>query len=193
MAAALQLPTHSFPTGKAWNTWLKEHHNDSQGIWLRIFKKVTGKPTVTYAEALDEALCFGWIDSQKKGYDAESWLQKFSPRRPRSIWSKTNTQHIERLKKEGKMEKAGLAAVDAAKQDGRWDRAYHSQKTAVVPKDFLKLLSKQKNAYMFFKTLNKANLYSIIFRLQQAKTPQARARRMENIIAMLANGEKFHE
>jgi uncharacterized protein YdeI (YjbR/CyaY-like superfamily) len=148
--------------------------------------------TVTYAQALDRALCFGWIDGQKKPHDNQSWLQKFTPRRKRSGWSKINTQHAVRLIESGEMESAGLEEVNAAKSDGRWRAAYDSFATAAVPNDFLSALAKNKKAKDFFETLNKTNLYSIAYRLQTAKKPETRTRRIEQIIQMLARGEKFH-
>lgn len=157
-----------------------------------MFKKASGKLTVTYAEALDCALCYGWIDGLKKSHDAESFIQKFTPRRPRSLWSKINCGHVERLRKAGKMKPAGEAAIDAAKKDGRWKAAYDGPGKATIPKDFLQALAKDKKAKEFFGTLNKTNLYSIAWRLQTARKPETRARRMTAIIEMLAAGKKFH-
>ena len=147
---------------------------------------------MTYAEALDQALCFGWIDGQKKPYDTQSWLQRFTPRRPRSGWSKRNTQHAERLIKSGQMAPAGVREVKAAKADGRWKAAYDSFSKAAVPDDFLSQLAKNKKAKAFFETLNKTNLYSIAYRLQTAKRPETREKRAREIIAMLGRREKFH-
>jgi len=181
----------SFPSSLGFRRWL-ENHRQSDGIWLRIYKKDSGVTTVTYAEALDQALCFGWIDGQKKPYDQQSWLQKFTPRRPKSGWSKNNTQHAERLIKSGAMTSAGLKEVNAAKADGRWSAAYDSFSNARVPDDFLKALAKNKKAKAFFRTLNKTNLYSIAYRLQTAKKPETREKRMRAIVAQLARGERFH-
>jgi uncharacterized protein YdeI (YjbR/CyaY-like superfamily) len=186
------LKTFSFESSSAFRTWLEKNHNQSDGIWLRIFKKTSGKISITYPEALDQALCHGWIDGQKQKYDEQSWLQKFTPRRARSGWSKMNTNHVERLTKAGLMRPAGLKAVEAAKADGRWHSAYHSQKNASVPEDFLKLLAQNKKAKAFFESLNRANLYSITYRLQTAKKPETRARRMQIILEMMDRGEKFH-
>ena len=183
---------HSFSSAAEWRSWLAKHHASSSGVWIRIYKKLSGKKTVTYAEALDEALCYGWIDGQKKAHDAESFLQKFTPRRPKSIWSKRNREHVERLTKEKRMRAAGNREVDAAKKDGRWDSAYDSGSTMTVPEDFLKELKKNKDAYEFFKTLNKANVYGIAWRLQTAKKPETRARRMETLLAMLSQRQKLH-
>ena len=182
----------SFKSLRDFRTWLAKNHNRSEGIWLRIYKKDSGVATVTYAEALGQALCFGWIDGQKKPYDKQSWLQKFTPRRPKSGWSKNNTQHAERLMMSGKMAPAGLREVNAAKADGRWEAAYDSFGNAAVPDDFLKELAKNKKAKAFYESLNKTNLYSIAYRLQTAKKPETREKRMHMIIEMLARGEKFH-
>jgi uncharacterized protein YdeI (YjbR/CyaY-like superfamily) len=182
----------SFESSIEFRNWLKKNRNDYSGIWLRIRKVSAGTPTVTYAEALDEALCFGWIDGQKKPYDSRSWLQKFTPRRSGSRWSKKNTEHAERLIKAKKMTSAGLREVNAAKSDGRWKSAYDSFSNAKVPDDFLKELAKNKKAKEFFATLNKTNLFSISYRLQTAKKAETRERRIKTIIKMLENGEKFH-
>ena len=181
----------SFPSSLDFRQWL-QNHRQSDGIWLRIYKKGSGVATVTYADALDQALCFGWIDGQKKPHDKQSWLQKFTPRRAKSGWSKINTQHAERLIKSGAMTSAGLEEVNTAKADGRWKAAYDSFSNARVPDDFLKALAKNKKAQAFFRTLNKTNLYSIAYRLQTAKKPETREKRMRAIVAQLARGEKFH-
>jgi uncharacterized protein YdeI (YjbR/CyaY-like superfamily) len=181
-----------FKSAADFRTWLEENHAMCDGIWLRFFKKSSGKVTITYDEALDQALCFGWIDGQIKSLDEISWIHKFTPRRARSGWSKRNTGHVERLTKAGLMMPAGLQEVEAAKADGRWAAAYESPKNAEPPADFLKALGKDKQAKAFFQTLNKANVYAIVYRLQTAKKPETRARRMEAILAMLARGEKFH-
>jgi uncharacterized protein YdeI (YjbR/CyaY-like superfamily) len=182
----------SFASSRDFRTWLAKAHGRSDGIWLRIYKKDSDPATLTYAEALDQALCFGWIDGQKKPYDKQSWLQRFTPRRPKSGWSKNNTQHAKRLIKSGEMTPAGLKEVNAAKADGRWKAAYDSFGNAAVPEDFLKELARNKKANAFFETLNKTNLYSIAYRLQTAKKPETREKRMEAIIEKLARGEKFH-
>jgi len=182
----------SFRTSAEFRKWLAANHRQSDGIWLRIFKKDSGEPTVTYAEALDEALCFGWIDGQKQSHDEVSWRQRFTPRRPKSGWSKLNTQHAERLIEAGRMKAAGQAEIDTAKKDGRWTAAYDSPSQATFPEDFLAALRKNKKANSFFESLNKANRYAIAYRLQTAKKPETRQRRMELILAMLARGEAFH-
>ena len=182
----------AFRTAAEFRKWLAKNHARSEGIWVRIFKKGSAKTSITYASALDQALCYGWIDGQKNPFDESSWLQRFTPRRSKSGWSKINTQHVARLIAAEKMTPAGLRKVDAAKQDGRWSAAYDSFKTATVPDDFLKELEKNRRAKAFFETLNKTNVYSITYRLQTAKKPETRERRMKAILAMLARGEKFH-
>jgi uncharacterized protein YdeI (YjbR/CyaY-like superfamily) len=181
-----------FKTAADFRAWLEANHATCEGIWLRMFKKDSGKPTVTYAEALDHALCFGWIDGQRKSFDEHSFIQRFTPRRPRSVWSKLNTQHIERLTQAGLMMPAGLKQVEAAKADGRWATAYALHREAKPPEDFLKALNRNKKSAAFFATLNRANIFAIVYRLQTAKKPETRARRMETILAMMARGEKFH-
>jgi len=172
--------------------WLEKNHAASEGIWLRFFKKALGETTVTYAEALDQALCFGWIDGQVKSYDQLSWLQKFTPRRPRSLWSQRNTLHVKRLIQAGHMTAAGLKAVEAAKADGRWQTAYSSPGDAKPPQDFLEKLGRNKKAKAFFDSLNKVNVYSIVYRLQTARKPEIREKRMKIILAMMRQGKKFH-
>lgn len=183
----------SFKTASAFRSWLKKNAVRSNGIWLRIYKKSSSMETVSYSEALDQALCFGWIDGQKKRCDDQSWLQKFTPRKPKSRWSKRNTQHVDRLIKSGEMTPAGLKEVDAAKADGRWTSAYESASSATIPEDFLTQLNKNKKAKAFFETLNKAHLYSIVYRLQTAKKPETRVKRMKTIIDMLSKEKKFHD
>ncbi|MEQ1554824.1 MAG: YdeI/OmpD-associated family protein [Ferruginibacter sp.] len=185
------LPIIQFETTETFETWLVENHENLSGLWMKIFKKDSKKRTITYAEALDVALCFGWIDGQKKTFDEESWLQKFTPRREKSIWSKVNIGHIERLTNEGRMKPAGLKAIEKAKADGKWEKAYDSPSKMTIPEDFLKEISKNKKAEAFFLTLNKTNLFSIGFRLQTAKKQETRTKRMKEIIEMLAKGDKF--
>jgi uncharacterized protein YdeI (YjbR/CyaY-like superfamily) len=184
------MPIKLFITVEEWQTWLVTHHEDN-GVWLRFYKKGHGT-SINHDEALDEALCYGWIDSQAATYDADSYLQKFTPRRKKSIWSKRNIEHIERLTAEGRMAPSGLAEVAAAQEDGRWQQAYDSPANMEIPQDFLDELSRHPEANMFFMTLNKTNRYSIAWRLQTAKTAATRERRMEAIITMLENHEKFH-
>lgn len=192
MSTADTLPIIEFKTANAFETWLIKNHEFSTGLWLKLFKKDSGKKTITYAEALDAALCYGWIDAKKQAYDEQAWLQKFSPRKAKSMWSKINTGHVERLISAGRMKPAGLLAVEKAKADGSWAKAYHSPGDSSIPEDFLNDLSKNKQAEAFFKSLNKTNIYSILFRLQTAKKEETREKRKKEIIAMLAKGEKFH-
>ena len=182
----------SFATAARWRTWLAREHAKSDGIWLRVYKKGSGKKTVTYAEALDDALCYGWIDGQKKTYDTESFLQRFTHRRPKSLWSKRNREHVSRLIKEKRMTDAGLREVTSAKQDGRWDLAYDAPSNMQIPEDFLKKLKRDKGAYEFFKTLNRANTYAIAWRLCTAKKLETRTRRMEGLLTMMKQGKKLH-
>jgi uncharacterized protein YdeI (YjbR/CyaY-like superfamily) len=182
----------SFTSSKEWRKWLAANHTKSNGIWLRFYKKESGVKTVIYAEALEEALCYGWIDGQVNKYDAQSYIQKFTPRRPKSIWSKRNTDFAERLIREGKMKEAGMQQVELAKADGRWQQAYDSPKNMKVPEDFLQQLSKNKKAKTFFEGLNKANQYAIAWRLQTAKKPETREKRLREILKMMSEGKKFH-
>jgi uncharacterized protein YdeI (YjbR/CyaY-like superfamily) len=182
-----------FKTSKEWERWLSKNHISSNGIWLHLFKKDSRIKSITHKQALDEALCYGWIDGQAKSFDEKSWIQKFTPRRKKSVWSKRNTENIERLMKLGKMKPAGINEVESAKADGRWQKAYDSPGNMTIPDDFLKELSKNKKAKAFFETLNKANHYAITWRLQTAKKPETREKRMKTILAMLAKGEKFHD
>lgn len=185
------IPILEFKTSESFETWLVENYDNSNGFWLKIFKKNSGEKTISYAEALDVALCYGWIDGQKQAFDEQAWLQKFCPRREKSIWSKINIGHVERLIQEGRMRPAGLKAIEKAKANGSWEKAYDSQSNMTMPEDFLKELSKNKKAEAFFMGLNKANLFSIGFRLQTAKKQETREKRMKEIIEMLAKGEKF--
>jgi uncharacterized protein YdeI (YjbR/CyaY-like superfamily) len=182
----------AFSSAKEWERWLAKSHASSNGVWLRFFKKAARRSSVTYPEALALALCYGWIDGQLRKHDEQSWLRKFTPRRPRSVWSKRNRDLVEQLARAGRLKPAGLKEVEEAKSDGRWERAYDSPSKMVVPADFLKELSKDRKALLFFRTLNKANTYAIAWRLQTAKKPETREKRMKAILAMLSKGEKFH-
>lgn len=181
-----------FPSPQDWEDWLAAHYTQPEGVWVKIAKKASGLASVSYVEALDVALCYGWIDGQKQSFDAAYYLQKFTPRRPKSIWSKVNVKKVAVLTAAGKMKPAGLAAVDAAKQDGRWDQAYDSHRTMAVPADFQAILDKNPQAKAFFATLNKTNTYAILWRIQTAKKPETRQARIEKCIAMLNEGKKFH-
>lgn len=185
-------PVIAFEDTRAWRAWLEQNYESTPGVWVKIAKKASGIQTVTYQEALEEALCFGWIDGLKRPYDERYFIQKFTPRTRRSMWSKRNQGIVERLVAEGRMQPAGQREIDVAKADGRWERAYGSSKTIEIPEDFLQELAKDKKAEAFFKTLNKANTFAIAFRLTTAKKPETRARRMQKILEMLANEEKFY-
>lgn len=182
----------SFRSSKELRAWMAKEHARARGLLLRIYKKDAGVPSVTYAEALDQALCFGWIDGQKLPFDADSWVQKFTPRGAKSGWSKKNVAHVNRLTREDQMTPAGLKEVEAAKADGRWATAYDSSANATVPAEFVEALARNAKAKQFYATLNKANLYSIAYRLQTAKRPETKTKRIKLIIDMLARGEKFH-
>lgn len=181
-----------FESPKDWEQWLEANHAQPQGVWLKIAKKDSGATSVNYTEALDVALCYGWIDGQKQSFDTTYYLQKFTPRRPKSIWSKVNVKKVAALTAAGKMKPGGLAAVDAAKQDGRWDQAYDSHRTTEVPSDFQAALDAHPQAKAFFATLDKTNTYAILWRIQTAKKPETRRARIEKCIAMLNEGKKFH-
>ncbi len=182
----------AFKDAPEWRRWLDDNHSSVDGVWIMIYKKATKIATVTHADALDEALCYGWIDGQRKGYDEASFLQKFTPRRAKSLWSKRNIEYIDRLTKAGLMMPAGLAEVERAQQDGRWAAAYDKASDMVIPEAFMTELKKSPKALAFFETLNKANTFAIGWRLQTAKTPETLKRRQDKIITMLENGEKLH-
>lgn len=188
-----ELPTLPFANKKKWTDWLAKQHDKSAGVWLQIAKRDSGIATVTYDDALESALCYGWIDGQKKGFDEKYWLQKFTPRGPKSIWSKINAEKVERLIKSGEMMPAGLKAIEAAKKDGRWDVAYASQKNISIPEDFQAALDKNQKAKAFFETLRSAERYSFLFRIQTAKKAETRAKRIQQFVEMLERNEKFHE
>ena len=182
----------SFPTAAQFEAWLTSHHADESELWLRIFKKDSGRPTVTYALALDVALCWGWIDGIKKSFDEHSFLQRFTPRRSRSIWSQVNREHIARLTAEGRMTPHGQRQVDAAKADGRWDAAYaplRSTTAATIPDDLRAAIDANPEACMTFGALGRMNLFALAFRTNSMKTPEGRARKIAALVAMLARGE----
>jgi uncharacterized protein YdeI (YjbR/CyaY-like superfamily) len=181
-----------FESKKKWADWLAKQHDKFTGVWLKIAKKESGIASVTYDEALESALCYGWIDGQKKGFDNKYWLQKFTPRGPKSIWSKINTEKAERLIASGEMKPTGLKAIEAAKKDGRWDAAYVSQKNISIPDDFQAALDKNKKAKAFFATLNSVNRYAILFRIVTAKKAETRAKRIQQFVEMLARNEKLY-
>jgi len=193
MTNSAELPILPFANKKKWMDWLAKLHDKSSGAWLKIGKKDSGISSVTYEEALDVALCYGWIDGQKKGFDDQYWLQKFTPRGPKSIWSKINTEKAERLIASGEMKPSGLKAMELARQDGRWDAAYASQKNITIPEDFQAALDKNKKAKTFFATLKSAERYSFLFRIHNSKKPEMRAKRIQQFVEMLARGEKIHQ
>jgi uncharacterized protein YdeI (YjbR/CyaY-like superfamily) len=185
-------PIRAFRTRVAWEKWLAVHHGDEQGIWMKFAKKGTGVTTVSYAEALEVALCYGWIDSQTKGLDETYYLQRFTPRRKRSRWSIINRDAATRLIDAGSMKEPGLHEVERAMADGRWDAAYPGAQTAEVPDDLARALRANKAARDFFATLSGHNRYAILHRIHDAKRPETRTRRIEKFVAMLARGEKIY-
>lgn len=186
------LPVHLFSGPTEFEAWLEENHDSSDGLWLKIAKKGVAETSVTYAEALELALCFGWIDSQKRGFDERHFLQRFTPRRPRGRWSRINREKAEDLIAAGTMRPSGLAEVEAAKADGRWEAAYEGQRTAKVPPDLQRELDANPAAAKFFASLDSANRYAILYRLDEAKRPETRERRLRKFVAMLERGEKVH-
>lgn len=182
----------TFQNQQEWETWLQQNHADSKGIWLQLAKKDSGIASISYAEALDSALCYGWIDGQKAAFDDLYWLQKFTPRGPKSIWSKINRNKVIELEASGRMQPAGIKQVELAKADGRWEAAYESQSTIAIPDDFQTELDKNQKAREFFATLNSANRYAILLRIQTAKKPETRTARIQKFIDMLANNQKIH-
>jgi uncharacterized protein YdeI (YjbR/CyaY-like superfamily) len=191
-ATPTEVPVVSFAETEAWSAWLASRHQSSRGVWIKIAKKVSGHASITYAEALEVALAWGWIDGQKGKLDEAWWLQKFTPRSSRSMWSKINCEKATALIAAGKMMPSGLAEVERAKKDGRWDRAYDSPSRASVPEDLEKALAKNPRAKKFFATLDSRNRYAILFRVQHAKKAETRARRIAQFVEMLAKGEKLH-
>ncbi|MFI5201286.1 MAG: YdeI family protein [Candidatus Kapaibacterium sp.] len=181
-----------FESQESWHEWLDKHNAQQQGVWLKLAKKSSGLGSVSYMEALEEALCYGWIDAQKQPYDTEYWLQKFTPRGPKSMWSKVNVAKAEELLRAKRMKPSGLAAMEAAKKSGAWKAAYDSPGTVTIPPDFQVELDKNPKAKKFFETLNKANVYGFCWRIQTAKKPETRKTRIDKFIKMLNNGEKLH-
>jgi uncharacterized protein YdeI (YjbR/CyaY-like superfamily) len=173
--------------------WLAEHHASCEGLWLLIAKAGAPEPSVTYAQAVESALCYGWIDGQKKAFDAQGWVQRFTPRRPRSLWSKNNRIKAQALIEAGRMQPSGLAEIERAKADGRWDAAYDGARTAVVPPDLEQALEAQPAAKSFFATLDGTNRYAVLWRVLTAKRPQTRAKRIRELVEMLARHEKIHD
>ena len=185
-------PTLSFPSRQAWRDWLADQPEGSEGVWLKIARKGSGIESVTHAEALEVAICFGWIDGRKQSFDAGHWVQRFAPRAPRSRWSQVNRAKAELLIERGEMRPSGLREVERARADGRWDAAYEPQSAAQVPDDLARELDRDPAARAFFESLDSRNRYAILYRIQDAKRPETRARRIETFVAMLARGERIH-
>lgn len=183
---------HAFRTPADFNRWLEEHHASEPELWLKIYKKGSGEQTVSWSEAVIEALCWGWIDSVKMPLDDKAYLQRFTPRRKGSDWSKRNREHVEKLVAEGRMREPGLAHVRAAQSDGRWESAYAPSSEMTVPEDFMAALEVLPEAKAFFGTLNRANLYAIAYRLRTTKKAETRRKRFEKLLARLEKGEALH-
>lgn len=181
-----------FKSPGEWEQWLAENYSKQEGLWLKIAKKGTGVTTVTYLQALEVALCYGWIDGQIKSVDSIYFVQKFTPRRPKSLWSKINTKRVEQLISEGRMKAPGYEQIERAKADGRWEKAYGSSSNLAPPEDLLSALSKNKPAEEFYKTLNKTNLFAIYYRIETSKRPETREKRIREIIEMLSKGKKLY-
>ncbi len=187
------LPTMAFGSQDDFTRWLTKNHDASDGIWLSIAKKGSGISSLSYSEAIDVALCFGWIDGQKAALDAERWLQRFTPRKAKSKWSKVNCARAMELIRSKKMRSPGLRQIALAKDDGRWDAAYAGQRNAEVPEDFERALAKNPKARAFFATLDRANRYAILYRLHHTSKPEARIAKIDKFVAMLVRGEKLHD
>lgn len=206
MAAKKKAPSHSpraprapraplartFASAKAWDAWLAKNHAKSTGVWIEIAKAKSGVKSVTYPEALDVALAWGWIDGQKKGLDERAWLQRFTPRGARSIWSKINCAKALALIESGAMQPAGRAEVERAKADGRWAQAYDSPRAAAIPPDLAEALATNEEAHAFFASLDSRNRYAVLFRIQTAKKAETRAARIAKFVAMMARHERIH-
>ena len=192
MTTRPELPTISFASSAAWEAWLEEHHGTSDGLWMKLAKKGTGIRSVTLAEAIQGALCYGWVDSQADKFDDERWLLKFTPRRPKSKWSKVNRERVAKLIAEGRMKPAGLHEIERAKSDGRWDAAYDPPSKATVPDDLRLELDGNQRASAFFDTLDGTNRYAILYRIQEARRPETRARRIAKYVTMLSEHKKLY-
>jgi uncharacterized protein YdeI (YjbR/CyaY-like superfamily) len=192
MAADDAYPIVPFESVAAWEAWLEKHHAEAPGVWLKIAKKGSGVASVTHDEALDAAICQGWIDGQRKALDGTFFLQKFTRRRARSVWSKRNVEKVAKLIEAGRMRPAGLEQVELAKADGRWDAAYEGQRAATVPDDLRRELDRNRPAAEFFASLDSRNRYAILYRVQNAKRPETRARRIATFVQMLSRGEKIY-
>jgi len=189
---SVNLPILSFETQSSLEDWLKNNAASFIGVWLQIAKKGSGIASVTYDEAVESALCYGWIDSHKKTYDEKTWIQKFTPRGARSIWSKVNTEKAEALIAAGRMTEQGLHAIENAKQYGNWENAYEPQSVATMPEDFAKELQQNSKAKAFYDMLNGQNKYAILFRIKNAKKQETRTKRIQQFISMLERGEKIY-
>jgi uncharacterized protein YdeI (YjbR/CyaY-like superfamily) len=187
-----ELEIATFADARALGAWLKQHHASSTGVWLKLAKKSAGTPSVSYAEAVELALTWGWIDGQKRALDGDWWLQKLTPRTRTSVWSKINRDKAEALIAAGKMKPSGLAEVERARTDGRWAQAYDSPRTSAMPEDLARALAANARAAAFFETIDAANRYAILWRVQTAKKAETRARRIEASVAMLARNETLH-
>lgn len=185
-------PILAFASQAEWDAWLEREHAASDGVWLKFAKKGSGVPSVVYVEAVEVALCYGWIDSLTKSIDERFYLQKFTPRRARSKWSKVNRERIEALTKQGRMRPAGLAQVELAKADGRWEAAYSSPASMTMPADLQAALDGNPQAAEFWERLNKSNRYAIVYQLEDAKKPETRERRLAKFVGMLERGEKLY-
>jgi uncharacterized protein YdeI (YjbR/CyaY-like superfamily) len=183
------LPKIPFASVAEWEAWLEDNYAVSEGVWIKMAKKGSGIESIRPADALDSALCFGWIDSRREALDERYFLQRYTPRRSRSKWSQTNREKIERLTAEGRMRPAGLAEVERAKVDGRWEAAYASPRSITVPEDLQRELDARPRARASFARLNSRNRYAILYRLHEAKKPETRARRLAKFVAMLEAGE----
>jgi uncharacterized protein YdeI (YjbR/CyaY-like superfamily) len=192
METRADLPILPFADSAAWESWLQDNHERAAGLWLKLSKRDSGIASVTYPQAVEVALCFGWIDSQKAGYDERWWLQRFTPRRPRSRWSQANREAVHALEREGRMRPAGALQVQMAREDGRWEAAYAGQAGMQVPEDLQRELDRDPAARAFFDSLESHNRYSILYRVHDAKRPETRARRIERFMEMLRAGEKPH-
>ncbi|MGH9174285.1 MAG: YdeI/OmpD-associated family protein [Vicinamibacterales bacterium] len=192
MSAEQEPPTIAFASREAWAAWLDEHQTDTQGVWLKIAKVATGIESVTHPEALEVALCYGWIDGLRRSFDEQYYLQRFTPRRPRSRWSQVNCGKVMELIETGKMQPAGLREVERAKADGRWEAAYAAQSAATVPADLQAALDANDSARAFFATLDSRNRYAILHRIQGAKRSETRARRIEQFVTMLSEQRKLY-
>ena len=189
---ARDLPVKAFASQAAWDGWLTAHAADSRGLWLKLARKSAGVASVSRADAVDTALCHGWIDGQLDGFDEHHWLIRFTPRRATSIWSAKNRARALELEKLGRMRPQGLREIERAKKDGRWDAAYAPQSVAEVPDDLARALAKNSKASAFFETLSRVNRYAILYRTHTAKKPETRAARIAKFVAMLASGETIH-